>query len=163
MPTKKATKEETPSFVGKKIPKFTLPATSGKEITSDDLKNSILYFYPKDSTSGCTMEGENFRDMYNKFKKLGITIYGVSRDSIKSHEKFKEKYNFPFELISDEDEKLCKSLDILKQKSLYGRKYIGVDRSTFYINKDGKIQNEWRGVKVPGHVEEVLETVAKSK
>ncbi len=161
MPTKKATKEETPSFIGKKIPKFKLPATGGQELTQDDLKNAVLYFYPKDNTSGCTMEGETFRDLHNKFKKQGVKVFGVSRDSIKSHEKFKEKHDFPFELISDEDEKLCNALSILKQKSLYGRKYIGIDRSTFVIDKDGKITHEWRNVKVPGHVEEVLETVSK--
>lgn len=163
MPTKKTLASETGAFVGKKLPKFALPSTGGKTVSSEDLHGAVLYFYPKDSTSGCTKEGEDFRDMYSKFKKLGVAIYGVSRDSIKSHEKFKEKYDFPFELLSDEDEKLCKALDILKMKSMYGRQYLGVDRSTFFIGKDGKIKNEWRGVKVPGHVEEVYEYVKSQK
>ena len=142
-----------------KLPTFTAATTGGKTLKSSDLKGqkTVIYFYPKDNTSGCTKEGETFRDLYAKFKKLGVTVYGVSRDSIKSHEKFKEKHGFPFELISDEDEKICKAFDVIKMKSLYGRKYLGVDRSTFFINEKGQITREWRNVKVPGHVEEVLE------
>lgn len=162
MPTKKATPPERSPLIGKKIPKFTLPSTSGKDVSSSELQNAVLYFYPKDNTSGCTKESEDFRDMHTKFKKLGVTIYGVSRDSMKSHDKFKEKYNFPFELLSDEDEKLCKAFDVIKQKSLYGRKYMGIERSTFFIGSDGKVQHEWRNVKVPGHVDAVYE-YAKSR
>lgn len=157
--------QEMGAFVGKKLPQFKLEATSGKKISSDDVTSSdaVLYFYPKDSTSGCTKEGEDFRDLFAQFKKLGVSIYGVSRDSVSSHEKFKDKYNFPFELLSDKDETLCKALDILKMKSMYGRQYLGVDRSTFYIGSDGKIKNEWRAVKVPGHAEEVLSFAKKQK
>lgn len=160
MPTKKTTASaNTKNFIGKKIPTFLLPATGGKNISSKELcaTPAILYFYPKDNTSGCTQESEDFRDLYTQFKKLGIAIYGVSRDSVKSHEKFKEKFQFPFDLISDEDEKLCQALDIMKMKSMYGRKYLGVDRSTFYIDKKGKILNEWRNVKVSGHAQEVYD------
>ncbi len=163
MPTKKTPTIETGAFIGKKLPKFTLPATGGKEISSADLNGAVLYFYPKDSTSGCTKEGEDFRDKHAQFKKLGVAVYGVSRDSLKSHEKFKEKYGFPFELISDAEETLCKALDIMKMKSMYGRQYMGVDRSTFFIGKDGKIKNEWRNVKVPGHVDAVYEFVKSQK
>lgn len=164
MPTKKAVKAAEPSaIVGKKVPKFNLPSTSGSDITADDLKNAVLYFYPKDNTSGCTKESEDFRDLHAKFKKLGIKIFGVSRDNMKSHNKFKEKFSFPFELISDEEEKLCKAFDVIKEKSLYGRKYMGVDRSTFFIGKDGKVQHEWRGVKVPGHADAVYDYVKNQK
>jgi len=142
----------------KKAPAFKAETTNGKKISNADLKGqkTVIYFYPKDNTSGCTKQGEGFRDMYKQFKKLGVEIYGVSRDSIKSHEGFKEKYKFPFELISDESEKMCKAFDVIKMKSLYGRKYLGIERSTFFINEKGQITQEWRKVKVPGHVEEVL-------
>lgn len=163
MPTKKTTKtKEQPvsAIVGKKVPAFSLPITGEQTLSASDLKGktTVLYFYPKDNTSGCTAEGENFRDEYMKFKKKGISIYGVSRDSIKSHEGFKAKFKFQFDLISDEDEILCKIFDVMKMKSLYGRKYLGVDRSTFVI-QDGKVIKEWRNVKVPGHVSEVLEFI----
>lgn len=159
MPTKKTSSAESGAFIGKKLPKFKLAATGNQQISSSDLNGAVLYFYPKDSTSGCTRQGEDFRDMYSKFKKLGVGVFGVSRDSIKSHEKFKEKFQFPFDLLSDESETLCKALDILKMKSMYGRQYLGVDRCTFFIGKDGKIKNEWRNVKVPGHVQEVYDYV----
>ena len=163
MPTKKTTKiKEQPvsAVVGKKVAAFSLPITGGKTLSAMDLKGqtTVLYFYPKDNTSGCTAEGENFRDEFIKFKKKGVVIYGVSRDSIKSHEGFKSKFKFQFDLISDEDEVLCKIFDVMKMKSLYGRKYLGVDRSTFVI-QDGKVIKEWRNVKVPGHVAEVLEFI----
>jgi thioredoxin-dependent peroxiredoxin len=142
-----------------KAPSFSAPITGDKKLKSSDLKGQkfVIYFYPKDNTSGCTKEGEAFRDLYAKFKKLGVAIYGVSRDSIKSHENFKEKYKFPFDLISDEDEVVCNAFGVMKMKSMYGRKYMGVERSTFFINEKGQILKEWRNVKVPGHVEEVLE------
>jgi peroxiredoxin Q/BCP len=158
MPAKKKTTESAEPRITK-LPTFKAETTNGKTLKSSDLKGqkTVIYFYPKDNTSGCTKEGETFRDLYSKFKKLGVAIYGVSRDSIKSHENFKGKYKFPFELISDEDEALCKAFDVIKMKSLYGRKYMGVDRSTFFINEKGRVTREWRNVKVPGHVEEVLE------
>ena len=121
-------------------------------------KNVVIYFYPKDSTPRCTTEGQEFRDSYKQFKKLNTEILGISRESIKSHENFKSKQNFPFELLSDPDEKVCKAFDVMKLKSMYGREYMGVDRSTFLINSAGKVMKEWRSVKVKGHVQEVLDT-----
>ena len=144
---------------GKKCPAFKGDSTSGLTLSNKDFdgKNLVIYFYPKDSTPGCTTEGQDFRDNYKNFKKLNTEILGVSRDSVKSHENFKLKQSFPFELLSDPDEKMCKSFDVLKMKSMYGREYMGVDRSTFLINKEGKVVKEWRSVKVKGHVDEVLE------
>mgnify|MGYP001487463683 FL=1 len=144
---------------GKKCPAFKGDSTSGLTLSNKDFdgKNLVIYFYPKDSTPGCTTEGQDFRDNYKNFKKLNTEILGVSRDSVKSHENFKLKQSFPFELLSDPDEKMCKSFDVMKMKSMYGREYMGVDRSTFLINKEGKVVKEWRSVKVKGHVDEVLE------
>ena len=149
--------------INTKVKKFKVSATSELEINSIDLigKNVVLYFYPKDNTPGCTQEGEDFRDLYKEFKKLKTEIYGVSRDSLKSHEGFKTKYKYPFELISDPDEKLCNLFDVIKEKNMYGKKYMGIERSTFLINKDGKLSAEWRKVKVNGHAIEVLEAVKK--
>ena len=145
---------------GKKSPNFSGECTSETKFKLSELnKNLVLYFYPKDSTPGCTTEGQDFRDNYKKFKKLNTEILGVSRDSIKSHENFKAKQSFPFELLSDPDEKVCKAFDVMKMKSMYGREYMGVDRSTFLINEKGKVVREWRSVKVKGHVDEVLESV----
>ena len=148
---------------GKKCPKFSAEATSEQVISNQTYKdkNVVIYFYPKDSTPGCTTEGQEFRDNYKKFKKYNTEILGVSRESIKSHENFKSKQNFPIELLSDPDEKVCKAFDVMKMKSMYGRQYMGVDRSTFIVNDQGKIIKEWRSVKVKGHVQEVLETVEK--
>ena len=148
---------------GKKCPKFSAEATSEQVISNQTYKdkNVVIYFYPKDSTPGCTTEGQEFRDNYKKFKKYNTEILGVSRESIKSHENFKSKQNFPFELLSDPDEKVCNAFDVMKMKSMYGRQYMGVDRSTFIVNDQGKIIKEWRSVKVKGHVQEVLETVEK--
>ncbi len=148
---------------GGKCPKFSAEATSEQTISNQTYKdkNVVIYFYPKDSTPGCTIEGQEFRDNYKKFKKCNTEILGVSRESIKSHENFKSKQNFPFELLSDPDEKVCKAFDVMKMKSMYGRQYMGVDRSTFIVNDQGKIIKEWRSVKVKGHVQEVLETVQK--
>ena len=144
---------------GKKCPAFKGDSTSGLTLSNKDFdgKNLVIYFYPKDSTPGCTTEGQDFRDNYKNFKKLNTEILGVSRDSVKSHENFKLKQSFPFELLSDPDEKMCKSFDVMKMKSMYGREYMGVDRSTVLINKEGKVVKEWRSVKVKGHVDEVLE------
>lgn len=140
---------------------FSCDATGDKKIRLKDLRgqNVILYFYPKDSTPGCTLEGQDFRDLHGKFRRQKTVILGVSRDSIASHEKFKAKQKFPFDLLSDPDEKLCKKFDVIKEKSLYGRKFMGVERSTFLIDKAGKLRHEWRKVKVKGHAEEVLDTV----
>ena len=149
------------SLLGKKTPKFKAECTSNKILSNEDFigKNLVIYFYPKDSTPGCTTEGQEFRDQYKIFKKYNTDIIGVSRDSIKSHENFKLKQSFPFELLSDPDEKVCKAFDVMKLKSMYGREYIGVDRSTFIINEKGKVVREWRSVKVKGHVDEVLEAI----
>ena len=143
--------------------KFKVSATNELEIDSTDLigKSYVIYFYPKDNTPGCTQEGEDFRDLYKEFKKLKTEIYGVSRDSLKSHEGFKEKYKYPFELISDTEEKLCNLFDVIKEKNMYGKKYMGIERSTFLINKEGKLSAEWRKVKVNGHAAEVLKEVKK--
>ena len=151
----------TKKLEGKKCPNFKAECTSNLYLSNKDFigKNLVIYFYPKDSTPGCTTEGQDFRDNFKVFKKLNTAILGVSRESIKSHENFKSKQLFPFELLSDPDEKVCKAFDVMKLKSMYGRQYIGIDRSTFLINIEGKIIKEWRSVKVTGHVEEVLEAV----
>lgn len=147
--------------VGKKVPKFTLPATGAQDISLDHFKgkNVVLYFYPKDSTPGCTREGQDFRDNYNKFKRQNTVILGVSRDGIKSHENFKTKQGFQFELLSDKDEELCSLFDVIKMKNMYGKKVRGIERSTFLIDSSGKLKQEWRKVKVDGHAEEVLAAV----
>jgi len=144
--------------LGKKVPNFDLPATGEKNIKLSALKGKkvILYFYPKDSTPGCTTEGQNFRDNYNKFKRAGAEVFGISRDSIKSHENFKSKQEFPFDLISDEEETLCNLFDVIKEKNMYGKKVMGIERSTFLLDDKGVLRQEWRKVKVDGHVEEVL-------
>ena len=140
---------------------FKADATGDQQIRLKDLrgKNVVLYFYPKDSTPGCTTEGRDFSALHGKFKRRKTIILGVSRDSIASHEKFKEKQGFPFDLLSDPDERLCKQFDVIHEKSLYGRKFLGVVRSTFLIDTEGKLRQEWRKVKVKGHAEEVLEAV----
>ena len=147
--------------VGKKVAKFTLPATGEQDISLSDLKgkNVVLYFYPKDSTPGCTREGQDFRDSLNKFKRQNTVVLGVSRDSIKSHENFKAKQDFKFELLSDKDESLCKMFDVIKMKNMYGKQVRGIERSTFLIDANGKLKKEWRKVKVDGHVDEVLAAV----
>jgi len=143
--------------VGKKVKDLTVVSSDNKKMLSDYLnKNLILYFYPRDLTPGCTTESNEFNDNLNKIKKLGWNVVGVSRDTMKSHEKFIDKYSFKFPLISDEDEKVCKMFDVIKEKSLYGRKYMGIDRSTFLINREMEVLNVWRNVKVKGHVEEVI-------
>ncbi len=149
--------------LGKKIIDFTRPATGDQIISLSDYlgKNVVLYFYPKDNTPGCTTEGGDFRDLIDSFKAANTIILGVSRDSLRKHENFKTKLQFPFELLSDEDESLCKQFDVIKLKKLYGKEYLGIERSTFLIDTDGKLAQEWRKVKVKGHVNEVLETVQK--
>ena len=140
---------------------FTAAATGDKTIRLKDLRgrNVVIYFYPKDSTPGCTQEGIDLRDLHSKFRRQKTVILGVSRDSIASHEKFKAKQAFPFDLISDPDEKLCKKFDVIKEKTLYGRKFLGIERSTFLLDAAGKLRREWRKVKVKGHAEEVLDAV----
>lgn len=147
--------------LGKKVPNFKLPATGEQEISLSKLKGQhvVLYFYPKDSTPGCTREGQDFRDNLAKFKRQNTVILGVSRDSLRSHENFKTKQSFKFELLSDSDEELCTLFDVIKIKNMYGKKVRGIERSTFLIDDKGKLQQEWRKVKVDGHVEEVLNAV----
>ena len=147
--------------IGKKVPAFNLPATAGKKISLSELKgkNIVLYFYPKDSTPGCTLEGQDFRDNIRKFRARNTIILGVSRDNLKSHERFKEKQAFPFELLSDEDETLCNIFDVIKMKNMYGKKVRGIERSTFLIDEKAVLRKEWRKVKVAGHADEVLEAV----
>jgi len=147
-------------MLSKKVADFTALATGGAfKLSEHRGRPVVLYFYPKDNTPGCTMEGAQFRDLYKKFEKAGALVVGVSRDSLKSHENFKAKMEFPFELISDYDEKLCKQFGVIKMKNMYGRQTMGIERSTFLIGPDGTLAAEWRGVKLPGHVEAVLEAV----
>ena len=145
------------------IADFEVPATGNQRFASAAFRGHpyILYFYPKDDTPGCTVEGTDFRDRYEEFKKAGYMVFGVSRDSLKSHERFKAKMSFPFELLADEEETLCKLFNVIKEKNMYGKKVFGVDRSTFIIGKNNEVLKEWRGVKVDGHVGEVL-SAAKS-
>ncbi len=140
---------------------FSAQATGDKTFRLKDLRGSnvVLYFYPKDNTPGCTTEGRDFAALHARFRRAGTHIFGVSRDSVASHEKFRDKQGFPFDLLSDPEEKLCRKFDVIQEKSLYGRKFMGVVRSTFLIDKDGKLRQEWRNVKVKGHAEEVLEAV----
>ena len=149
--------------IGSKIKDFSLPSSGGGTWSSKDAasRKLVIYFYPKDMTSGCTRESQDFRDLYSAYRKAGVDIVGVSRDSVKSHDKFTEKEKLPFPLLSDEDERLCKLFDVIHEKSLYGRKYLGIERSTFLLDGTGILRREWRKVKVPGHAEEVLEA-AKS-
>ena len=151
--------------VGNKAPVFKGICTGEENVDLSKLKGKkvILYFYPKDSTPGCTTEGQNFRDLYKQFKKEGTLIYGLSRESLKSHENFKTMQSFPFELISDPDEKICNQYEVIKEKSMYGRKYMGIERSTFLIDGKGKLVKEWRKVKVTGHAQEVLDTIKAMK
>lgn len=147
--------------IGKPIPDVPVFGTGNLNIRLSKLKGKLLmlYFYPKDNTSGCTLEGLDIHDRHIRFQKLGAAVFGVSRDRLASHEKFKAKHGFPFELISDPDEKLCRAFDVIKKKSLYGRFYMGIDRSTFIFDKKGILRHEIRGAKVPGHVDQVLDAV----
>ena len=147
--------------LGKPVPNFKLEATNEQTIALDDFKgkNVVLYFYPKDNTPGCTLEGEDFRDYHDKFAQLDTVILGISRDNLRSHECFKEKYMFPFELLSDPEEKVCNLFQVIKDKNMYGKMVKGIERSTFLIDKKGILRQEWRKVKVPGHVEVVLAAV----
>ena len=146
---------------GAPVPDFEMPATGGKTIKLSGLKgnNVVIYFYPKDSTPGCTLEGQDFRDNIEQFNSQRTIILGVSRDSIKSHEKFKANQAFPFDLLSDASEQLCTLFDVIREKNMYGKKVMGIERSTFLIDASGTLRKEWRKVKVKGHVNEVLEAV----
>jgi peroxiredoxin Q/BCP len=144
--------------LNKKVPAFSRPATGEKSWKLSDAagRKLVLYFYPKDNTTGCTLEGKAFADLHAAFKKAGTLVLGVSPDSVASHEKFKAKMAFPFDLLSDEDKKVAELFEVWKEKSMYGRKYMGVERSTFLIDAGGVLRQEWRKVKVPGHAEAVL-------
>jgi peroxiredoxin Q/BCP len=144
-----------------KVPNFELEGTNNLSFNVSNFlgKYIVIYFYPKDSTPGCTNEGIDFTENINKFKKMNVEIFGVSRDTIKSHENFKAKYNFPFELLSDSQEIACNLFNVIKMKNMYGKKVRGIERSTFLIDPEGKLINEWRGVKVNGHIEEILEAL----
>lgn len=146
---------------GRKAPDFNLPATGDKKIRLKDLRgeNVVLYFYPRDNTPGCTTEGQDFKALHSKFRRQKTVILGVSRDSIAAHEKFRSKFKFPFDLVSDPEEKACKAYDVIKEKNMYGKKVIGIERSTFLIDASGTLRQEWRKVKVKGHAEEVLAAV----
>ena len=144
----------------KKASDFIAESTGGKFNLADYKgRPVVVYFYPKDNTPGCTMESQQFRDLHSKFEKLGATVVGVSRDTVKSHQGFKAKYALPFELLSDADEKLCSQFDVIKMKNMYGKQVRGIERSTFLFDKNGELVREWRKVKVDGHAEEVLEAV----
>lgn len=147
--------------IGKKTPAFSLPSTGGKGWKLADAAGGklVVYFYPRDNTPGCTKEGEAFRDLYPAFRKAGAAIVGVSPDSVQSHEKFRTKMSFPFELLADVDHAVCDLFGVFKEKSMYGRKFMGVERSTFLIDGSGVLRQEWRKVKVPGHAEAVLAAV----
>lgn len=145
--------------VDKAVPDFQLPATGGKSVRLSELKgkNVVLYFYPKDNTPGCTLEGQDFRDLHAKFKQTDTVVLGISRDSMKSHEAFKDEQEFSFDLLADEEELVCKLFDVIKLKNMYGKEVLGIERSTFLIDAKGVLRREWRKVKVEGHAAEVLE------
>jgi thioredoxin-dependent peroxiredoxin len=147
--------------IGRKLKDFMLPSTAGEDfsLAAPRGKALVLYFYPKDMTSGCTLESQDFRDHADRFRRAGAIILGVSRDSLKSHDKFREKESLPFHLLSDSDEKLCRLFDVIQEKSLYGRKYMGIERSTFLIDEKNVLRHEWRKVKVAGHAQEVLDAL----
>ncbi len=145
--------------LGRVVKNFKASATGDATINLKDLRgeNVVIYFYPKDATPGCTTEGQDFRDLGKKFAKANTRIFGVSKDSLSSHDKFKAKHKFNFELISDEDGKLCELFDVIKEKNMYGRKYMGIERSSFLIDSKGKLAAEWRKVRVKGHAQAVLD------
>jgi thioredoxin-dependent peroxiredoxin len=147
--------------VGRKVPPFTATSTEGADFSLGKAsgKALVLFFYPKDATSGCTVEAQEFRDLHASFRRAGAQVAGVSRDTLKSHAKFREKEALPFHLLSDPDEALCRLFDVIREKTLYGRKYMGIERSTFLIDDKGVLRHEWRKVKVAGHAQEVLEAL----
>lgn len=153
------------SMLNQSVANFQLPATSGKTFQLSDYlgKTLVIYFYPKDSTPGCTTQGMQFRDAYHEFQQHNAEIFGISRDSIKSHENFKAKFSFPFELLADTEEQACQLFNVIKMKNMYGKQVRGIERSTFVIDAHGKLVKEWRGVKVDGHAAEVLDFVKTIK
>ena len=148
--------------VGKRVKNFNLPATGDQNLSLNDFsgRSLIIYFYPKDNTPGCTREGQEFRDLYPQFKEADADIIGVSRDSVRTHNNYRNKHEFPFHLISDSDELLCNQFDVIKEKKLYGRTYMGIERSTFLIGPDGVLKQEWRKVRVPDHAQTVLDALS---
>ena len=148
-------------MLGKPVKDFSLPSTGAATFRLSEHKGTklVLYFYPKDNTPGCTTQGSDFRDLYKDFTKAGCRIFGISRDSVRSHENFKAKLGFPFDLLSDAEEEACSQFGVIKMKNMYGKKVRGIERSTFVIDKDGVLARELRGVKVPGHAQEVLSFV----
>jgi peroxiredoxin Q/BCP len=146
-----------------RVPDFSLPVSGGGtwSLKGAAGKKLVIYFYPRDMTSGCTRESQDFRDLYGAFRKAGAQVVGVSRDSVASHDKFAQRESLPFALLADTDEKVCKLFDVIKEKTLYGRKYLGVERSTFLLDGTGRVRQEWRKVKVAGHAEEVLEATQR--
>jgi peroxiredoxin Q/BCP len=148
--------------INKSVTNFSLPGTGGTEFSLSNFlgKTVVLYFYPRDSTPGCTNEGIDFTNLYGDFQKKNVEIFGISRDSINSHEKFKKKYSFPFELLSDSEEVACTLFDVTKMKNMYGKQVQGIERSTFLIDPEGILIKEWRGLKVPGHADEVLSSIS---
>lgn len=145
------------------VPDFKIPSTQGGDINLSDLRGRkvVLYFYPKDNTPGCTLEGQEFNQLHAAFKKANTEVFGISRDSLKSHEKFKKKFDFKFELLSDVEEKVCKIFDVIKEKNMYGRMVLGIERSTFVIDEEGRLLGEFRKIKAPGHAQQILDFVRK--
>ncbi|VAW58024.1 Thiol peroxidase, Bcp-type [hydrothermal vent metagenome] len=154
-----------PVTINKKVPAFSAAASGDQTLSLKDFRgrNLILYFYPKDNTPGCTQEGQDFRDNYSKFKRAKTVVLGVSRDSVKVHDGFRAKHAFPFDLLSDPEETLCKLFDVIKLKKNYGKEYMGIERSTFLIDSMGILREQWRGVKVKGHIDEVLNAAKQHK
>lgn len=161
MPDTRQTTKGTLNMQGQLAPDFELPATGGSPVRLSDLRGKpvVLYFYPKDNTPGCTTEGQDFRDLYNLFQALDCEVFGISRDGVASHEGFKAKLGLPFRLLSDEDERVCEQFGVIKMKNMYGKKVRGIERSTFIVDRDGRVVREWRAVKVPNHAQDVLEFV----
>lgn len=155
---KKPKAKARPSRIGDALPDFSAPSTGGTDFHLSNYRGKVLvlYFYPKDSTPGCTIQGGDFTRLHSHFKDAGAEVFGISRDSIKSHENFKAKQKYSIDLLSDANEELCKLFDVIKEKNMYGKKVLGIERSTFVIDGEGRLIKEWRGVKVPGHVDEVL-------
>lgn len=148
-------------MLGQPAPDFSLPSTGGGIFQLSSVRGAklVLYFYPRDNTPGCTAEGADFRDLHARFREANCRIYGISRDSLKSHERFKDKMGFPFELLADTEGAVCEQFDVIRQKTMYGKKVRGIERSTFVLDEAGVLAREWRGVKVPGHAQEVLHFV----
>ncbi|MBK8200948.1 MAG: peroxiredoxin [Bdellovibrionales bacterium] len=151
--------------MGQLVPDFSLSATGAKQFQLSAMKGKkiVLYFYPKDATPGCTIEGHDFTKLHNEFKSKNAEVYGVSRDSISSHEKFKDKQCYSIDLISDPEEKICRTFGVIKTKNMYGKKVLGIERSTFVIDENGQLEKEWRGVSVEGHAQEVLDYLGSKK